>query len=177
MADGILSFATLVRLTPLHMNDKIAYSIFDELSQETPFYEEPAQWQRFLNLIIDVFGFIIFIFAVMLILAIVMAIFDAVSGTHRPFRFDDKPILYLIINVLYLAYFTMFEGFTKGLTLGKLITRTKAVQTDLSPITFRQAFLRSCIRLLPFESFSIFAGELWHDKWTHTMVIKKRRRV
>ena len=79
---------------------------------------------------------------------------------------------YLIVVVDYLVYYTLFEKLFYGQTLGKLITKTKALRTDGEELTFRDALLRSLSRLVPFELFSGF-GVPWHDSWTNTMVVKK----
>lgn len=74
----------------------------------------------------------------------------------------------------YTLYYTFCELVFKGYTLGKLITGTKAVRSDATPLTFRDALLRSLCRLVPFEAFSALGGDPWHDRWTKTMVIKTR---
>ena len=81
---------------------------------------------------------------------------------------------YLISIVNFLIYYTICEKAFKGKTLGKLITGTKAVRDDGSELSFRNAFLRSLSRIVPFEAFSAFSGYPWHDSWTGTMVIKSR---
>ncbi|MTB52115.1 RDD family protein [Lewinella sp. W8] len=75
--------------------------------------------------------------------------------------------------ILSLSYYTCFEYFTQGKSLGKLVTRTRAVRLDNEPLTFRDALLRSAIRMIPFEAFSFLREENtgWHDMWTDTKVI------
>jgi uncharacterized RDD family membrane protein YckC len=67
----------------------------------------------------------------------------------------------------------LLEGIFKGTTLGKWITGTKAVTEAGKDISFKDAFLRSACRLIPFEVFSGF-GTPWHDSFTKTIVIKIR---
>ncbi|MFI5196603.1 MAG: hypothetical protein ACHQD8_05900, partial [Chitinophagales bacterium] len=71
--------------------------------------------------------------------------------------------------------YTIIEGITKGRSLGKLITGTVAVKEDLTKITWNEAVIRSTGRLVPFEAFSALGGVPWHDKWSKTIVIKKRQ--
>lgn len=78
---------------------------------------------------------------------------------------------YMIAIFNYIIYYTLCEKFFKGQTLGKLITKTRAIRTDGEELTFKDALLRSLSRLVPFEPFSGF-GDLWHDTWTKTMVVK-----
>jgi uncharacterized RDD family membrane protein YckC len=83
-------------------------------------------------------------------------------------------ISYLISIVNYLFYYTICEKLFKGITLGKLITGTKAIREDGGDLTFRDALMRSLSRIVPFEPFSAFNGHPWHDQWTKTMVVKTR---
>lgn len=80
---------------------------------------------------------------------------------------------YVIAIFNYIIYYTLCEKLFKGQTLGKLITRTRAIRDDGEELTFKDALLRSLSRLVPFEPFSGF-GDPWHDTWTKTMVIKSK---
>lgn len=97
--------------------------------------------------------------------------------------FGESRFLYSIAVFLYsllwsslfkIVYYTVMEGSTQGRTLGKFITGTKAVSIDGTAITWKDAFLRSLSRIVPFEPFSGF-GTPWHDTWTNTQVIKIRK--
>jgi uncharacterized RDD family membrane protein YckC len=85
---------------------------------------------------------------------------------------------------IYLKVFSMaviFEGSLMsaieflggGRSLGKLLTRTRAVNDDGTSITFKTALLRRLTRMVPFEAFSALGPqtEPWHDRWTKTRVI------
>lgn len=124
--------------------------------------------KRFLNLLIDVIGIWMFVF----IIAIALG-FASAGGSDS--YTDDSDLLFqnFIVYLFYLAYYTLIEGFTKGRSLGKLITGTVAVRADGSALTWKDAFLRSLCRLVPFETLSAFGRMPWHDKWTKTMVVKK----
>lgn len=130
---------------------------------------------RFANYLIDVIVFYI-----------LMIGFGAAWGLSLASRATDAyevqetvnnstVFLYMVSFFTLLAYYLIFEGATKGRTLGKLITGTVAVKDDGSAITFKDALLRTLCRLIPFEPFSAFGGRPWHDSITHTMVIKKPR--
>jgi len=81
----------------------------------------------------------------------------------------------IVVYFNHIVYYTFCEKLFSGYTLGKLITGTRAIRTDGTELTFRNSFLRSVTRLVPFEALSIwFARGLWHDQWTKTMVIKSR---
>lgn len=93
--------------------------------------------------------------------------------SESPESFDLLLFAYLIWIVNTLLYYTICEKGFKGYTLGKLITGTRAIRNDNNELTFKDAFLRSLCRLVPFEWLSGF-GYPWHDSWTKTMVIKSR---
>ncbi|HUS00609.1 MAG TPA: RDD family protein [Chitinophagaceae bacterium] len=86
----------------------------------------------------------------------------------------DVLLLDLLIGTFnYVVYYTLCEKLFKGQTLGKLITKTRAIRSDGQELTFKDALLRSLSRLIPFEVFSGF-GDPWHDTLTGTMVVKTK---
>lgn len=71
-------------------------------------------------------------------------------------------------------YYMAFEYGLNGKTLGKYLTRTRAISQDGTPMTFAQALSRSLIRMVPMEPLSFFMGNSltgWHDNWSQTLVI------
>ena len=84
--------------------------------------------------------------------------------------------IFLMAIVAFVVFFTACEGFSKGKTLGKAMTGTRAVTADGRMITLRVAFFRSLCRLVPFEPFSAIKKPSypWHDRWTRTLVIVER---
>jgi uncharacterized RDD family membrane protein YckC len=115
-------------------------------------------------------------FADYMIDLVIFYILAVIAGlVLRPFIVEGgRPVLYLVSYILYLSYFTLMEGATNGRSIGKIITRSKAVKEDGAAITWSDAFLRSLSRIVPFEPFSAFGGHPWHDRWTHTKVVKSR---
>lgn len=113
--------------------------------------------QRLGNFFIDLFSF--------------YAIFIALGILYRPILIIIlTPILPAIIYALYMS---LVELIFKGMTLGKLITGTRAVREDGSPITGSEAFGRGFSRIVPFEAFSALGSGTypWHDQWSHTYVV------
>lgn len=136
-----------------------------------PVHEFATIGQRFLNFIIDVVSF----FVIMMILGFFLGIAFMTSIQNDPDK-GSGGLIQLLFLLLYFGtivlYYTLLEG-SKGKTLGKLITKTKTVQIDGSPIGYQKAFLRSICRFVPFEFISILFGKMmWHDQWTYTMVVK-----
>lgn len=148
--------------------------LLDDLQPE-PVYASTGK--RFLNFVVDVLGFYAILFAIM----IPMIIFNPAS--FQPDANGNDPFDGIFWNiagiVLFFLYYFLFEYATGGRTLGKLITGTKAVNTDGSRIDLGTSLKRNAIRLVPFEVFSYFGSPCnpWHDSWTDTMVmdIKKSR--
>lgn len=83
-------------------------------------------------------------------------------------------IVFIVIALDYIFYYTLCEKLFRGYTLGKLITGTRAIRQDGGELTFKNALLRSLSRCVPFEVFSGFSTLTWHDSWTDTIVIKAR---
>jgi len=74
----------------------------------------------------------------------------------------------------YLIYYTLFEWFTNGKTIGKYITKTRAIKDNGGSIEFKEAFIRSLIRIIPLEPWICLLtdyGYGWHDRWTNTIVV------
>ncbi len=134
-------------------------------------YEQPATvGQRFLNYLIDVFFFYVIIIALSAVAGIVVGA-AAIEGETL---FGMSPLMqYLFIYTILVAMYTFFETMAKGRTIGKMVTKTRAVRSDGSPLTFNDALKRSLVRIIPFEPLSAFGGFPWHDKWTNTKVIKE----
>jgi uncharacterized RDD family membrane protein YckC len=141
-------------------------------------YVEASSGSRFFNLLIDnLFMNYALGYATGYLIAKVLASV-APEFLVRIVYGDDRVDYYLFIYIVaifnYLMYYTICEKAFNGYTLGKMITGTKAIRADGQPLTFKDAFLRSLSRLVPFEPFSALGGTPWHDSWTKTTVIKAR---
>lgn len=81
--------------------------------------------------------------------------------------------VWIVVMIFDLICLAAMESLTGGKTLGKLVTRTRAVNMDGSRINFKTALLRSLSRIVPFEAFSALGSPCypWHDRWTNTYVI------
>ena len=139
-------------------------------------YEHATQGQRFANFVIDN---LIMRLGLSYVTGIAVGKIGVLLFPQFMYKlsYDTASLLilaYLIAIVDYLVYYTLSEKLFKGYTIGKLITKTKAIRTDGKEITFKDALLRSLCRLVPFEIFSGF-GVPWHDAWTNTMVVKVRQ--
>jgi uncharacterized RDD family membrane protein YckC len=129
--------------------------------------------KRFANYIIDIIFFYILVFILGIVMAFVTP--SSLEGLDESTSASSL-MLNLLSIVLLVLMFGGLEALLKGKTIGKLITGTRAVNLDGSPISAGQAFGRALSRLVPFEPFSAFGNPCnpWHDRWTDTMVIDER---
>lgn len=81
----------------------------------------------------------------------------------------------LLTSAIYLIYLFSMEYFTKGRTVGKYITGTKVLSTDGNQPTLQDYFIRTISRLVPFDPFSFFGYNGWHDSWSNTRVINIKK--
>jgi uncharacterized RDD family membrane protein YckC len=138
-----------------------------------PTYELASIGQRLINVLIDVISFYVLMAIFGVIGGLAAVTFQSDSGSGMP-PGSVQLFFLLAYVVVILLYYTLLEG-AKGKSLGKLITKTKAVQIDGSPLGYKKAFLRSIYRFVPLEFISIFFSRMmWHDQWTYTMVIKEK---
>lgn len=127
--------------------------------------------QRFVNLLID--SIVIYILNVIVQVIIFILTAKGVLNIH-PY---DTWTLVGIELVVAFVYYISFEGLSAGRTVGKWCTGTKVVKdnSEESPISAKDAFMRTMVRYVPFDGFSAFGGYPWHDVWTHTKVIKAKK--
>ena len=149
------------------------YSVFDTVDEQR---EYATTGQRFANFIVDMIVGYLLVLGLIFAMAITIPPFRDFALTLNDGSIGSKLLDRLLTTILLALVFTVIEGAGKGRTLGKLITGTRAVNfEDGAPITWKQAFQRSFSRMVPFEPFSGFSGNPWHDKWSNTTVIKVRK--
>ena len=124
---------------------------------------------RFANYLIDS----IVVYFLMFALGFVLAIID-------PSIIDilDESITSRIVGMIFYGVIMSFtEAMLNGKSVGKLITKTKAVNLDGSDISFEKAFTRNLIRIIPFDALSALGNPStpWHDKWSDTMVVEEKK--
>lgn len=135
-------------------------------------------WLRFGNFIIDrvviyvlfmAFGFFASLTYELFGTLYFINILDKLSSVNR---FWDI----LITSTTYFLYLFLMEYFTKGRTVGKYITGTRAISTDGTEPTLYDYFIRNISRFVPFDVFSFLGGENgWHDSWSDTRVINIKK--
>lgn len=134
-------------------------------------FEVAGNGMRILNHIIDTIGYYLLLIVIFFFYGLFAAILDASPDFQDAEDTQGILIIYLIVGISWVLYYTASELFFKGKTLGKLLTRTRAVKEDNQPLDFKAAFLRSICRLIPFEAFTFLAGNGLHDTIPKTKVI------
>lgn len=126
--------------------------------------------KRFVNYLVDLFFFYILIFLAGMGLGYFAPEFI------EKLNYDD-PGLGLLDRILTLVLFALYmgtiEAMLDGKSMGKLVTGTRAYQTNGERISVAQAFGRGFSRAVPFAVFSAFGQpcDPWQDRWTDTMVV------
>lgn len=144
-----------------------------DLLTEEPELVRASTGKRFLNYLIDVLSFYLFL----IVLGIVLAIVSPESVDDLASSGEANPLMDRLFSLLLFAiYMSLIEGIFNGKSLGKLITGTRAVNQDGSRIRFSTAFGRGFSRAVPFSAFSAFGDPCnpWQDRWTDTYVIDER---
>ncbi len=132
-----------------------------------------SQGQRFANYLIDLVVFYVVLIGIGIFMLVVSPnSIDAISGEDVGSNFLDR----IVSLVIYAVLMSLIEGFTKGKSIGKLISGTRAVNLDGTPISFATAFARGFSRAVPLCVFSAFGTPCnpWQDSWTKTMVIDEK---
>ena len=137
-------------------------------------YEYAGKGKRFTNYLID----IIFYYIFSMILGGIYGAFIATDAEVDEFLVEpttvEGQLMDSLLGMLMLVvYYTIVEYSLKGKTIGKYITRTRAVTLDNQRLDFATTLKRSLCRIIPFEAFS-FLGDRpdgWHDRIPKTKVI------
>ena len=146
----------------------------DLLDMETQFIRANSG-KRFLNYIIDLILFYLIIIGIGVLIAIISpSTIDEIIDS-KSFNLVGR----IMSLILYALYMSVVEAIFKGKSLGKLITRTRAINLDGSSISVGKAFSRGFSRAVPFCAFSALGSPCnpWQDKWTDTIVIDEKKSV
>lgn len=129
-----------------------------------------SQGIRLANYIIDLIALMI----INIILSLISSLlYNLTSNSFFFYFYNNNSFLweYMMGTIIASMYYFLWENFSNGRTLGKLITNTKAVSIDGTRPTTTQILYRSLCRAVPFNAFSFLGQNGWHDSWTETRVI------
>lgn len=148
------------------MQNEILDQPFDEVKEEALDLADTGK--RLINYIIDR--------VITQVLAIFGSAFLMVGGESADLGTAGFFENYFTVLLFLFGYYTVMEAVFNGKTIGKLITRTRAVREDGSQLGWDKAALRTLCRMIPFEPFSFLAGSRgWHDSLSNTFVVNDRR--
>jgi len=129
---------------------------------------------RFANFLIDFVSFILIMFAIGFVAGLILyfinpysTFFEDLEGIHP---FLDR----ILSSILMVFYYFGMETLTKGRSIGKFITGTKVVTLEGETPTANVFLKRSFCRIIPFEAFSFFGENGWHDSIPKTAVVVKK---
>jgi len=132
-------------------------------------YYKASPSKRFVNYVIDVLFFYVLIFGFYAIISMI---------DPRVFDFIDDGVTDRIVGLVFYGVIMSFtEAMLNGKSIGKFITKTRAVSLDGSDLSFERIFTRNLIRIIPFEILSAFGYPCspWHDKWSDSIVVDEKK--
>jgi uncharacterized RDD family membrane protein YckC len=124
-----------------------------------------TKWRRVCTLLLDYIGFY-------LLGALVGIVLFALLG-QRAHAFYASGWSTLMSLFLVLGYYLFFEGLWSR-TPGKMILGTLVVDMKGGTPTFGSVVKRSLARFVPFEAFTFFGEQGFHDKVSRTRVVRTR---
>lgn len=133
-----------------------------------------SQMTRFYNLIIDSIFLFTLNYCIGMIIGLLYVLTNSMFILKLIYSLEDKLINWMFGAVTMILYYFLFEYFSKGRTIGKLITGTCVVDINgLTPSRW-EFFTRTLSRIVPFEAFSFLSSvdRGWHDRWSDTAVVQ-----
>ena len=134
-------------------------------------FKESSKNKRFINSLID---FIVY-FLLFLALSAMFGAGLGFSGNLEVLEDENTVTIfsYLLSYFTIFLYYSVFEYYSKGKTLGKYITKSRALREDGSVMKFSDCALRSVCRFIPFDRLSFLGSNRgWHDRFSKTMVVE-----
>lgn len=125
--------------------------------------------KRFIHFVID---YLFVSFLLLPLLGALIGIVSALTGVDRSSMNKILTSYRLLLGACtMILYYILFEYFLNK-TIGKFLTRSIVVTETDTKLSFKSCLLRTLIRFVPFEAFSILSSDskMWHDKWTKTVV-------
>jgi len=145
----------------------------EDLFSSQPPLIRAASGKRLTNLLIDRVAF----YLLLMLMGLLMGMVTPQAVTYLKSIADNRLLDFLITSFLYALFMSVQEAALGGKSLGKLITGTRAVMEDGTPLSTHAAFSRGLARIVPFEPFSALFDNPphpWHDRWTNSMVIDEK---
>ncbi|MFY7987859.1 MAG: RDD family protein [Flavobacterium sp.] len=135
-------------------------------------FEKASLGDRFLNYLLDTF-FVILIFSPYIFgLAKSREYRDSINELGS--EIGDNVVFILFIAIARIIYYLLSEGIFH-VSPAKALTETKVLSSSDQQLNFTTIVGRTFIRLIPFEAFSFFGKNGWHDELSNTTVVKEKQ--
>ena len=121
--------------------------------------------RRFATLLLDYVGYYI--------LALVVGIVMGIALGRQALHLLQGVNAYIFGFALFFGYYLFFEGLW-GRTPAKMILGTVVTDLKGQPPTFTTVLKRTLARCVPFEAFTFFGENGFHDKASRTRVVRTR---
>lgn len=153
------------------LNKQLKQEVSEENGEQHSYYINASKIQRFLHPVIDS------IVCIALFSPILQRFVNFGSDGISRMMFGESESfvqknITLIIVVIMTLYYLFYES-VLGTTPAKLITKTRTINYEGAKPAFKNIFIRTVSRLVPFEAFSFLLHDGWHDKWSETIVVKE----
>lgn len=127
---------------------------------------------RFVNYLIDSVALML----VQIILAFISFLIYSYTSISFFYFFNNGNFLwdFFLGAVVAFIYYFLWEYYSNGKTPGKYITGTVVISIDGKKPTRSQILSRSLYRIIPFEAFTFFGTDGWHDSMSDTRVINSK---
>lgn len=136
-------------------------------------YCRASSGKRLANYVIDMVVFYIISVFIGMIIGVILGVFmpDVIDEWHV-----DSFVERIISLLLYGMVMFVMEAIFQGKSIGKMITRTRAVNIYGEVPTIGQFMRRNFIRAIPFNMFSGLGSPCspWHDNWSDTIVVDEQ---
>jgi hypothetical protein len=144
---------------------------FEKKTIRLPF-EKSGLGDRLLNYLFDTF-FVILIFSPYIFgLAKSREFRDSINELGS--EIGENILFLLFIAIGRIIYYLLSEGIFH-ISPAKALTETQVYPTSEKPLNFGTILGRTLIRLIPFEAFSFFGKNGWHDELSNTTVLKNKQ--
>lgn len=102
--------------------------------------------------------------------------FNIIRQYYQPSEGKLGIVFFIELLVVYFLYYLIFE-YTTSKTLGKMLNRTIVLNSDGEKPSFKQLFIRTVVRLLPFSFITLFSPyqRFIHDIVSGTWVVRVKK--
>jgi uncharacterized RDD family membrane protein YckC len=154
--------------------EKIFYSKY----YETPPYIQV--YKRFLYAFID-FLVYTFIYIIFILLAIVFTgAFLGITNNVDALVNSSETDLYIGLVIIFAYFITpffyyLFFELLFGRTIGHMISGAIILDEYGQKPSLKKIFIRTISRYVPLDFISAFESRAWHDQWSDTLVLHKKK--